>query len=107
MTDEIDNFEESVGPLPDAFRTAEDIQDEIDELLDRLAELENEEDFDEEAIEELQAEIEELEFELEALEERVPRDDFETRRERLIEGDPAILEDGQIDSWPLLQEDFS
>ena len=84
------------------------LQDEIDELLDRLAELESEDDFDVEAIEELQAEIQEKEFELEELQdERVSRDDFETRRERLLDNDPAILDDGEIDSWDEWVQDYA
>lgn len=86
----------------------ENIQDEINELLDRLAELENEDDFDEEAIEEIQAEIQELEFELEELEaERVSVDDFDTRKERLLADDPAILDDGEVDSWERWVQDYA
>ena len=76
--------------------------------MDRLAELESEDDFDVEAIEELQAEIQEKEFELEELQdERVSRDDFETRRERLLDNDPAILDDGEIDSWDEWVQDYA
>jgi|TARA_R100001530_G_scaffold133232_1_gene106403 ElaB/YqjD/DUF883 family membrane-anchored ribosome-binding protein len=75
----------------------EDLEEEINTLLDEIgSEAPTEEQ--EELLTELQ---EALEM---AREEIVDRDDFQERRERLLDDNPAEIE-GEIDSWEMLAQD--
>ncbi len=82
----------------------EDLEEEINTLLDEIG---GDEPTEEQS--ELLAELnealemsEELDGDLgEGLD-----DDLETRRERLIDGDPVTLEDGDVDTWERWTQDY-
>ena len=78
----------------------EDLQNELEELIGLIEGEEREPTSEEEDwIQELNKVIEMLQ------QETVNVDDFMERRDRLIGGEPALLTDGEIDSWERWREE--
>ena len=82
----------------------EELEEQINTLLDEIG--------DDEPTEEQAELLAELTDSLEMVEEIYGDlgegldDDMETRRERLIDNDPVILEDGDVDTWERWTQDY-
>ena len=82
----------------------EELEEQINILLDEIG--------DDEPTEEQAELLAELTDSLEMVEEIYGDlgegldDDMETRRERLIDNDPVILEDGDVDTWERWTQDY-
>ena len=76
----------------------------VEALLAKIGSREPEDD-EADLLTELQELVTDFEEQLDELREReVDADDFLERRERLLDGDPALI-DGEIDSWERLAAD--
>ena len=72
----------------------EDLQNQLEELIGLIEDEGREPSYDEED------EIQELNNLIEMTqEEEVDVEDYDERRDRLLDKDPALLSDGEIDSW--------